>query len=163
MKKIIIVRDSIVFLDEVDFHEGDRLLACAVDNLFHNPQRSFDRGVSVMIQAYKEIGPADYITVIGDCGVAAVITSSQDFFACEVEEKFNAAGIDATITAIAATTDKFWSKEITTPIETDAGVKFHEMELKTCKIAAGKTRRYYFDIFNYDRGVAVYKVTPRGN
>ena len=160
-KKVLgIVKDSPANFDSVSFHEFNRACRRAASNMYENPQENFDRGVEAMIQAYKEIGPFDFVAVIGECGLADVVTSSQNFFPKEVEKKFSEAGIDVAIASIAATTNKFWSEEVIIPIEEAAG-KINKIEIRSCQVSQGKAYRYYFDRFNYDRHVVVYKIIPK--
>ncbi|MFA6047442.1 MAG: hypothetical protein WCV59_01630 [Parcubacteria group bacterium] len=134
----------------------------AAANRYDNPQENFDRGVEAMITAYKELGHMDYVAIIGEGSLPNIVTHSQCFFSDEVEEKFLAAGIEVEVKAIAATSDQFWSKEIVEPLLNDAGLtNTNQFEFKTCSISRGKTYRYHFDIFNYDKYVSVYKLTRK--
>jgi len=158
MKKIIIVNDAII-IEAKSYQEEEMAFCRAASNMYHNPQENFDRGIAAMITAYKNLGHADYMVVIGECSVADIITSSQNFFTREVARKFKTAGIEVDVQAIAVTTGNFWSEEIVNPIKKDVGVKnLMEMKIETRKVVGEKLYRYYFDIFNYDRDVAVYKI-----
>jgi hypothetical protein len=156
-----IVMDPVAKSGTLPFSDWDYELRRATYNQWNNPQKNFDRGVTAMILAYKERGPFDYLALIGECGLPDVVLSSQCFFSQEVAESFRKAGIDVEVEAIAATSNKFWSEEIVEPIETDAGMKLSKMERKTCQVSQGKVYSYYFDHFNYDENVAVYKFTKK--
>jgi hypothetical protein len=164
MKKKIrlgIVKDPVVMYETVSHREYEAHIRHAAWNMYNNPQENFDRGLAAMIQAYKEIGPFDYVALIGKGSLPDVVLSSQNFFCQEVEGKFNAAGINISVESIAATSNKFCTDEIIGPIERNSGIGINDMERKSIQISQGKAYRYYFGRFNYDENVAVYKFTKK--
>lgn len=156
-----IVKDCLEDLTATNSDDCYRPVRQAASNMYHNPQANFDRGVAAMIQAYKEIGPFDYVAVIGEAGLADIVLSSHNFFEQEVAENFKAAGIDVAVEGIGATTGGFWGKEITEPLVKNAEIGIGGMERKSCQISQGKSYRYHFDAFNYDRNVVVYKLVQK--
>lgn len=154
-----IVKDPVAKNGTISFEDWDYELRIAAMNRWNNPQLNFDRGVTAMILAYKERGPFDYIALIGECGLPDVVLSSQCYFCEEVAENFKKAGIEVDVKAIAATSNKFWSEEISEPLWKD--IEGSKREMKSCQVSQGKVYDYYFDIFNYDRNVVVYKLIKK--
>ncbi|EKE19997.1 MAG: hypothetical protein ACD_8C00067G0003 [uncultured bacterium] len=157
-KVLGIVKDSPAIWGSGTFEQD---LRRAISNMHHNPQENFNRGVSAMIHAFKEIGPFDFVAVIGKCGLADVVLSSQNFFTKEVEKSFRDAGIEVQVTSVAATSDKFCTEAVLVPLEKESGKKIRHMEVKSIEVNQGKTYRYHFDGFNYDEGVVVYKLLKK--
>lgn len=163
MKTLCIVKESPAKYGEVSPNEFRSCMSQASWNMHNDPEWNLERGISAMLLAYKEAPTKpDYVAIIGECGLGDVVLSSQNFFLKKIEGEFAKEDIHVKVEGLTATNLTFFDDTVLNSIKKDAAVHFidHEMTIFSLEVAQGKTYSYRY-LFERDRNVVVYKLTPK--